>query len=82
MHYVTEDDTLPDFKVVPITVNSRGNVRLVARRRMTNENTCVLKSSESTCLISSDWIESKSEDNKIWSVTIIHYEICCGLCQL
>ncbi len=46
IHYVTEDHTLPDFKVFPITTNSSRNERLVARRRMTNENICVLKSAE------------------------------------
>ncbi len=34
------------LKVVPITMNSRRHVHLVARRRMTNENICVLKSAE------------------------------------
>ncbi len=49
IHYASEDHTLPDFKVVSITMNSRAwtwNVRLVARRHMTNENICVLKSAE------------------------------------
>ncbi len=46
IHYATEDHTLTDFKVVPNTTNSRRNVHLVARRRMTNENICVLKSVE------------------------------------
>ncbi len=56
IHYVTEDHTLPDFTVVPITMNSRRNVRLVARRRMTNENICVLKISNMFDLLRLDRI--------------------------
>ncbi len=78
-----EDHTLPDFKVVPITMNSHRNVCLVARRRMTNENMCSkIGWKYQTCLISSDWIGSKSEAKKSESVTIIHYVIFCGFCQL
>ncbi len=79
---MSEDHTLPDCKVVPITANSLRNVRLVARRHMTNENICVLKSAENIKQISSYWIESKSEAKKSESVTIIHYVIFCGICQL
>ncbi len=44
IHYSNEDHTLPDFKVFPITMNLRRNMRLVAS--MINANTCVLKSAE------------------------------------
>ncbi len=80
---MTEDHTLPDFKVVPITANSRRNVRLVARRRITNENMCSrIGLKYQTCLISSDWIESKSEAKKSESMAITHYVIFGGICQL
>ncbi len=35
-----------------------------------------------TCLISSDWIESKSDAKTPESVTVIHYVIFCVICQL
>ncbi len=46
INYVSEDHTLPDFKVVPITTKSCRNVHLVARKRMINLKICVLKSAE------------------------------------
>ncbi len=46
IHYMIEDHTLPDFKVVLITTNSLRNMSLVARRRVTNKTICVLKSAE------------------------------------